>query len=75
MRLSYEGDQSQAQEWLGKSQQELDRLRTRMEIGGREQGSFAHALSDTAYVYGGILPGGYEWMHIITSPGVEGTTR
>jgi hypothetical protein len=74
MRLSYEGDQSQAQEWLGKSQQELDRLRTRMEIGGREQGSFAHALSDTAYVYGGILPGGYEWMHIITSPGVEGTT-
>jgi hypothetical protein len=73
MRLSYEGDLTQAQEWLGKAQQELGRLRSRMSIGEREQGSFAHALSDTAYVYGGILPGGFEWLHIITTPGVQGT--
>jgi len=71
MRFSYEGNQSDAFEFLGIAQQELARLRTRMEANGLEQGRFQLGLTDTAYCYGYILPGGIEHIHIVTAPGVE----
>jgi hypothetical protein len=74
MRISYEGDLDAAQAYLGKAQQELGRLRTRMESQGVEQGRFQHALADDAYCYGLILPGGIEHLHIVTAPGVEPTS-
>lgn len=67
MRLSYEGEPP-ALEWLGKAQQELERLQARMDLAGRTQGTFQHVLSDTAYCYGYILPNGIRAVHIVNAP-------
>lgn len=69
MRLSYEGDPADVLPWVGKSQQELGRLRERLKALGVEQGTFQHALSADAYCYGYILPTGLEMLHIVAAPG------
>lgn len=71
MKLSYEGDGEQARLHLGKVQQELDRLQARLDSTGLDRGSFQLVLTDTAYAFGYILPGGLRAAHIVATPGVE----
>jgi hypothetical protein len=72
--LSYEGDVREAQRLLGLARQEMDRLRARLETTGLDSGKFLLGVPGTSnYVYGHILPGGAERIHIVTTPGVAAT--
>ncbi len=68
MRVSFEGDHEAAKRYLGKARQELFRLEQRMEAQQRNQGTFQHALSDTAYCFGYVLPSGIRAIHIVAEP-------
>lgn len=70
LRLSYEGDREKAAGFLGKAQQEIGRLESRMATSGVDRGSFQLVLDDSSYCYGYILPGGIRAIHIVTTPGV-----
>jgi hypothetical protein len=74
MRLSYEGDYALAMRYLGKAQQELERLQQRLDVSGRENGTFQHVLDENSYCYGYILSSGIKAVHIVANAGAAEET-